>query len=336
LIWTEKYMKKTAHLIFNPVSGQGNAEQELASIASILSAEFDLKVYQTTPAINAKDLAIQAVAQQADLVIAAGGDGTVSAVAGQLLETGIPLGVIARGTANAFANALSIPTDVQNACQTILAGNTQAVDVAICNGHPMLLLAGIGLEANAIAAADREVKDRFGVLAYIMAGIQQLQEIETFAVTIETEDRILKCQASAITVANAAPPTSILAQGPDEIVYNDGLLDITIFAPTNTLDAAIASYHLLRSALESNVAKCDHVGYFRTHAVRITTDPPQKVVVDGELIDADIVEVRTVSLGLQLFVPGVIVENSGEDLSGLQDLVTLNQNNFALANDAEL
>jgi diacylglycerol kinase family enzyme len=65
---------------------------------------------------------------------------------------------------------LGIPTDIPNACQTILQGNIQAVDLATCNGYPMLLLVGIGLEANAIEAASREAKDRFGILAYTPHG----------------------------------------------------------------------------------------------------------------------------------------------------------------------
>jgi diacylglycerol kinase (ATP) len=161
-------MRKNAYLIFNPVAGQGNAEQELASIESILGTELELKIYQTTPEISAEDLATQAIAEQAELVIVSGGDGTVSAVAGKIVNTNIPLGIIPRGTANAFANAIGIPIDLNNACQTILDGEIQAVDLATCNGYPMMLLAGIGLEANAVEAASREAKDRFGVLAYIV------------------------------------------------------------------------------------------------------------------------------------------------------------------------
>lgn len=301
-------MKKIAHLIFNPVAGRGNAEQELKTIEGLLSEQFELKIYQTTPEVCAEDLTIQALSQPAELIIASGGDGTVSAVAGKLANTGIPLGVIARGTANAFANALGIPTDINSACQNILAGHTQTVDLATCNGYPMMLLAGIGLEANAIEAASREVKDRFGVLAYIMAGIGQLQALELFEVKIETDETTFTCQASAITVANAAPPTSILAQGVDEVIYTDGLLDITIFAPVNTLAALMASYHLLQSALQSRATMRDDIGYLRARKVRITANPPQKVVIDGEIVEADSIEVNCIPLGLNIFVPKIIAE----------------------------
>jgi YegS/Rv2252/BmrU family lipid kinase len=315
-----KSMKKTAYLIFNPIAGQGNAEQELATIESLLGEEFDLKIYQTTPEISAEDLATQALEAKPELIVASGGDGTVSAVAGKIVNTGIPLGIIPRGTANAFANAIGVPTATADACQTILAGETLGVDLAICNGYPMMLLAGVGLEANAIEAASRTAKDRFGVLAYIMAGIQQLQQLELFEVTIETEDTIVTCQASAITIANAAPPTSILAQGPEEVLYSDGLLDITIFAPANTLGALMASYHLLQSALQNRATMRDDIGYLRARTARVTTNPPQKVVIDGEIIEADAIEVNCIPLGLNVFVPRITPVDPTERLSGLPNL----------------
>ncbi len=314
-------MKKIAHLIFNPIAGQGNPEQDLATIVELLGAELELKIHQTTKDIGAAALAARAIAEHAELVIASGGDGTVSEVAGKLVNTGIPFGVIARGTANAFANALGIPTDIPNACSTILAGNSQAVDLAICNGYPMLLLVGIGLEANAIDAASREAKNRFGILAYIMAGIQQLGAMELFEVQIETEENVVTCQASAITVANAAPPTSILAQGSEKVDYTDGLLDITIFAPANKLGALMASYHLLQSALLDRATARDDIGYLRARKARITTTPPQKIVIDGEVIEAESIEIESIPSGLHVLVAEVPLAEPQSRLVGLPNLV---------------
>lgn len=313
-------MKPLAYLIFNPVAGQGNCDQELALIESLLSPEFELKIHQTTLTASAEELVTQAISQQPQLVIASGGDGTLSAVAGKIVNTGIPLGVIPRGTANAFANALGIPTDITNACQSIIAGHTKAIDMATCNGYPMLLLAGIGLEANAIDAASREIKDRFGILAYIMAGIQQLQEMELFEITIETESTVITCEATAVTIANAAPATSILAQGFDEVVYDDGLLDITIFAPASKMAALMASYHLLQSALQNRATVREDIGYLRARTIRISMNSPQKVVIDGEIIEADSIEVITIPLGLNIFVPNNIAAAPQERLTGLPNL----------------
>ncbi|MBD0346836.1 MAG: methylglyoxal synthase, partial [Coleofasciculus sp. Co-bin14] len=178
---------RVGYLIFNPISGQGNAQQDLALIQKLLEPQIRLNIHLTTPEITAEQLAKDAISQGAELIIASGGDGTVSAVAGAVIGTGIPLGVIARGTANAFAVALGIPTNIKAACETILAQTTCVVDAARCNGFPMILLAGIGFEAEMVERANREAKSRFGALAYIVAGIQQLNEQELFTTQIEIE-----------------------------------------------------------------------------------------------------------------------------------------------------
>ncbi|MEN9279157.1 MAG: diacylglycerol kinase family protein, partial [Thermostichus sp. DG_1_5_bins_95] len=198
--------QRFGYLIFNPISGQGDETQQLALIRQRLGVGMQLHVLLTQPDRDAKSLAEEALAAQPDLIIASGGDGTVSAVAGVLFGSGIPLGVIPRGTANAFAAALGIPNDLEKACDLILAGSTRVVDAARCKGQPMILLAGIGFEAETVERASRELKTRLGPLAYLVAGLQQLGEQEPFQVTMQVDGSEPEhLQATAITIANAAP-----------------------------------------------------------------------------------------------------------------------------------
>ncbi|BAU15551.1 methylglyoxal synthase [Leptolyngbya sp. NIES-3755] len=312
---------KTAHLIFNPVAGQGNAEQELDLIQRRLSEKFDLKTKLTTPDRDADELAAESVKEGAEAIFVSGGDGTVSAAANAVIRTGIPLGIIARGTANAFANALSIPTTIEAACETILNQQTKTVDVAFCNGRPMVLLAGIGFEAETVRLANRETKDRFGILAYVIAGLRQLRNLDHFEAEVETDDKILSFTASALTVANAAPATSVLAQGPAGLVVDDGLLDLTIVAPSNRTSAIAATYHLLQSALSGNPAERDDIGYLRSKRFKITTNPAQRVVVDGEMVGTTPIEVECVPSGLTVFMEDPEANIPTEKIDGLPDLV---------------
>jgi diacylglycerol kinase family enzyme len=137
---------------------------------------------------------------------------------------------------------MGIPTNLKEACEVALNGKIHTIDTALCNDAPMVLLAGVGLEAAVVERASRNAKDRLGVLAYAIASIQQLREMESFEAMIDTDERVLTVQACAITVANVAPPTSILAQGPAEISAEDGLLDVTIVAPKGMGSALAASY----------------------------------------------------------------------------------------------
>lgn len=313
-------MFKNVYLIFNPVSGQGNPELELSLIKQEIGAHANLTVLETTPEITAEMLSQQAIDAGADCVIASGGDGTVSTVAGALINKEAVLGIVPRGTANAIAAAFDISDNVKEACRTILDGVPRKVDVAECNGKPLILLAGVGLEADVVSQANRQLKDRIGSAAYILSAFQQVRNLDVFEVSMETADRIITVEASAITVANVAPATSVLAQGASDVVPYDGLLDVTIFAPEGTGSAIAASYNLFQTALNKRSTNREDVGYFRCKAVKIDARPAQKVVLDGEMIGDTPIEVRCVPKGLKLMTPKVGNFDPLEKLEGLPGL----------------
>lgn len=301
---------RIAHLIFNPVSGQGNPNQDLKLIRQILEPQIQVNVILTEAGIAPGEQAKAAIASGADLILASGGDGTVSAVAEAVMQTDMPLGVIPRGTANAFSVALGIPTNLRAACETILAGTTRQVDVATCNGLPMVLLGGIGFEAETVERANREMKNRFGVLAYLVAGMQQIADQEAFEAELEIDGEINKFECSAITVANAAPPTSVLAQGFGEVINDDGLLDITIGLSSieaegigARLQGVGAIADLFTAALVKRPTQNEDILSLRVPKIKVTTNPPQKVVVDGEIVGTTPVEFVCLSKGLTILAP---------------------------------
>ena len=294
-IITKLGQNRFAYLIFNPVSGQGNAEKDIAFIQQLLKPQIHLAIHLTNPDTSPVNLAQEAIVAGVDLIIASGGDGTVSAVAGAIIGTGIPLGVIPRGTANAFASALGIPGNIKGACEVILTGITHTIDAARCNLHPLILLAGIGFEAETVERADREAKKLLGPLAYILAGMQQLNEHELFDTEIQVEGVVSHFQAGAITIANAAPYTSVLAQGMGQVIPNDGLLDITIGTQNTKIEAIDAMIDLLGAALMKSTVRREDTISFRTQEIKVTTNPPQKVVVDGEIIGTTPVEIQCIT-----------------------------------------
>jgi YegS/Rv2252/BmrU family lipid kinase len=313
-------IQRSACLIFNPVAGQGDPEQDLLTIQSLLEPEIALDIRLTTPEVDAGQLAREAVERGVHMIIVSGGDGTISAAAEAVVGTSIPLGVISRGTANAFASALTLPNTIEAACETILQGRPKVVDAALCNGKPMVLLAGIGFEAEMVEKADRDTKNRFGMLAYIMAGVKQLREFESFEARIETQEKVITLTAGAVTIANAAPPTSVLAQGPAGIICDDGLLDLTVVAPANPAGAIASAYHLLQTALSGDAAERDDIGYLRAKRIKVTTNPPQKVVLDGEIIGTTPIDVECIPGGLTILMPIAEEVQHLEKLEGLPEL----------------
>ncbi|MBD0335533.1 MAG: methylglyoxal synthase [Cyanobacteria bacterium Co-bin13] len=294
---------RVGHLIFNPIAGQGDPDNDLALIRRLLEPQVQLNVICTEVGVSPAAQAKAALEVGTDLIIASGGDGTVSAVAGAVMGTDTPLGVIARGTANAFATALGIPTDIPGACETILSGTTLKVDGARCNDEPMILLAGIGFEAGFVERANRDLKNRLGPLAYLLAGVQQFNEGEIFQASIQIDGKESEVQSGAITIANAAPPTSVLAQGFGNVVFDDGLLDVTIATSQTRLQSFNALTSLFASALVNSPTNREDIICLRTAKIKVSTDPPQKIAVDGEILGTTPIEVECLPNALTVFAP---------------------------------
>ena len=303
---------RRGYLIFNPIAGQGDPETELAEIRSYLEPQFMLQVWKTQPDLDpadqAKELikeikAFDAEGEGESIIIASGGDGTVGAVASALQGSDIPLGIIPRGTANAFSVALGIPTGVKAACTNLLLGNLRRVDVAVCNERPMILLAGLGFEAGMVDKASRELKNILGPMAYIFSGARQLVDQQPFQATMQIDGNEYQLDTSAITVANAAPATSVMAQGFGEVIPDDGLLEVIVATPKDRMAGFSVLSSLAWSAIKSSNANHSNIACFRTKQIEIKLNDVQKLVIDGEVLDAETVTVSVNPQALQVVAP---------------------------------
>jgi YegS/Rv2252/BmrU family lipid kinase len=296
-------MKTSAALILNAAAGGGSGSLELEGVRARLAERLELQVFETSAERSPDACARDALAGGAELVIAAGGDGTVSGVASALVGSQATLGIIPRGTANSFAEALEIPTDAEQAITTILDGETVTVDSARANGEPMILHASVGFHAAVVAGTSSEAKSRFGVIAYLAKALEQVSESSTFKVELESETMRVACRANNITVASVAPPSTLLAQGPTVLLPNDGTLDVTIVAAEGLAEAVATGLHLFRAASQEQAATRPNIGYFACQRVRIDTDPPQALMIDGEDAGQGRLVVECVPNSLKVRVP---------------------------------
>jgi len=306
-------------LVFNPAAGRGN-EGRAARIQELLNQTFSVQLLETTEERDAGACAADAIRHGARMVVAAGGDGTVGAVAEVLRHTRIPLGIIPCGTANSVAAALQLPSDVDGACLALVQGIARCMDTAVCNGRSMVLMASVGLHAETISDTPRDLKNRWGRIAYVMEGLQKLRELNPFHVTIETDALVVGCDAVAVTVANMAPVTTVLAQGPATVQGDDGLLDITIVSANSVLDAVAAGAHLLATAAAKAPATRDNVGYLQARSAHITTDRAQRLMVDGEDAGEGPLQVTCEPQSLWVMVPRGPPPAPTQKLDGLPNL----------------
>lgn len=248
-----------------------------------------------------------ALADGARLIVAAGGDGTVSGCATELVGTGVPLGVLPLGTSSSFCAALEIPADLDGALANLARTELRTVDVGIARSaageRTMILHCMIGLHAETIAGTSTSAKQRWGVLAYAASALRTLASFDPFAVEISTGTHHVRCRAVAIAAANVAPPKTVLAHGPSHLLADDGQVDVTIVAIDTIAEAIATGVHLYRSALEHEPATRDNVGSFSAPTVAITCEPPQAVLVDGEPFGHTPLTIETLQRALVVVAP---------------------------------
>lgn len=307
----ELLIKNKAYLIANPVSGTKMWEQNEHLIVARLSAYYDLKIMTTTPERNGIVLAKEAMQEKPDMIIACGGDGTVAEVASVLVNTDCKLGIIPFGTANALAHVLmgirSKIIPVEQACDLIIDGQSNQIDTAYCNDELMLLLAGIGFEQQMIEKADRDAKNTSGQFAYLQGFWQALgeQKAQNFRVQLDDSEP-QEINTNSLIVANAAPFTTLLAQGGGQPDHNDGLLDVNWLTPSkdaSTNPLSIAEL-VFSSMTQTHLAINSH--HTNAKKVEITAQEPIKYVLDGETKEAEKLVIKIAPASLNVISAEVV------------------------------
>ena len=289
-------LTKTLCLIANPVSGGGKWGQEKQYILSQLNPHFIVSVKETTPDISARELAEQAVKQGTAIIVACGGDGTVTEVASVCADNRATLGVIPLGTANAlsqvFHGYISKIIPIQRACDVIIEGYTQNIDTALCNDELMLLVAAVGFEQEMIASADREEKNQGGQMAYLRGLWDAISTNETMSLEVCFDDETKNIiETPSFVVANAAPITTALAQGGDEPDVTDGKLDITWLTPQQDSETQFLSLAELVFSNAENKKQSQRIQHKQVKKLVVNLPDKAKYAIDGEIREANKLEI---------------------------------------------
>ena len=239
-------------------------------------------------------LARAAVAGGARMIVAAGGDGTVRACAQALAGTQVPLAIVPLGTANLAARALGIPPRIGGSLATAFGGQERRIDLAVAGGAAgaavagvpggagdltFAAMAGIGLDAEVVAATPRLLKRRAGWLAYGAAGIAHLAgRGERFTVRLD-DDEPLARQARCVVVGNAGLLPGGFTLLP-RAQLDDGLLDVGILAPAGPGGWLRVAHQVLAGSGRDGRPLERHQA--RRVEIRAETELPREV--DGEVI----------------------------------------------------
>ncbi len=255
-----------------------------------------------------RDAARDAANAGSPLVIAAGGDGTVRAVAEGLAQTKTPLGILPRGTANVLARELNLPqSDMQKALEICTGGVSRAIDMGRIGDRYFLLMASVGFDALAIENVDQALKGAVGVSAYWVSGFATLASFTPPELTLTLDNGETRRSAPAFmaVVANTAKYGGSYHIAPDAIL-DDGLLDVCVFEAGPNLPVAVqrATFAGQMGAMVLGRHRLDpDVRSYRARRIEIVTDPPVLAQVDGDALGTTPLVIEVAPRALLVRVP---------------------------------
>jgi YegS/Rv2252/BmrU family lipid kinase len=252
---------------------------------------------ETTAEDPGRGQARSAVSAGASLVLACGGDGTVTACAEGVVGSGVPLAVIPMGTGNLLARNLGLPTDLEEALEVALGGARQPADVGRVNGKMFVVMTGVGLDARMLSGTSDSLKKRLGWLAYAISAVRHLG-MRPMRVTVTADGgRPRRMRAKALIVGNVGGLQGGVPLLPDARP-DDGRLDAVALMPDGLAGwLSVAAGVLLRHRA--------HGGIYRVQfaELQVTLDRPQLWELDGEVMGSTgrlTVEVQPGALLLQV------------------------------------
>jgi YegS/Rv2252/BmrU family lipid kinase len=230
-----------ACLITNPKGGRGGID--LAPILPVLAAHgWDVTVRHKQGGGHATELAREAAAEGYDVVVAAGGDGTVGEVIDGLVGTDVAVGVLPGGTANLWSKEIGVSGNLAQAALQLVGAQRRRIDVGHLTingkkGQHFLLMAGLGLDAAVVSKLDKGLKKRVGMLAYVPAIGKALPQSAPFAVRVDLDGVTWQGEVLQIVIGNTRRYANVTSVTPDAYI-DDGRLDVALLTPSNPVSAA--------------------------------------------------------------------------------------------------
>jgi len=273
---------KRARLIYNPTSGREEMRRRLPDILQRLDlAGIETTAHATIGEGDATACAIDAVERGYDMIIAAGGDGTLYEVINGLapLEKRPPLGILPVGTTNDFARAMNIPRNWSDACDLILGQHTRPIDLGLAGDRYFINIAGGGSLTELTYEVPIKLKTMIGQLAYYVKGLEKMTRLRPSELIIRAEGiGEFHEEFMLFLIANSNSIGGMDKLAPNARI-DDGLFDVLLVKRCNLAEfIRIASL-----AMRGEHMSDPHVVHFRTSQLEVTSPEYVQLNLDGEL-----------------------------------------------------
>ena len=236
-------------------------------------------------------------------VVAVGGDGTVGVALRGTAGTEVPVAIVPCGTGNQLALNFGVPSSLEESVGVAVEGSVVKIDIGRANGEPFALMAGAGLDADVMTDATTELKNRFGFAAYLYSGLKNVIVPPSADFRIVADEHEVEVNASMVLLANAgqlkAGPFPVELTVAPESSFQDGLIDVCIYAPRNLPEVAGLLWQVARRKFAGN----ERMIFLQAKKIRIESNPPVAIQIDGEPRGETPIEVEIEPLGGRILVP---------------------------------
>ncbi len=271
---------KTARIIYNPTSGREAFKESLAEVLECLEVGgYITSTHATTCAGDATQAAAKACDLGFDLIVAAGGDGTVNEVVNGMAayDERPALGIIPMGTVNDFAKALHIPPTIDEAVEMIVSGRSARIDIGRMNSKYFINIAGGGKITEVSYEAPSKLKSIIGPLAYYVKGIEMLPKIRSTNVKIEYDDNVFEGKVMLFMLGLTNSIGGFEKLVPDARL-NDGKFTLIIVEEASLAEIG----HIMTLATRGEHLKHPKVHFFKAEEVDISSFEEVHLNLDGE------------------------------------------------------
>ena len=271
---------KRARIIYNPTSGRELFKKHLPEVLVRLEqAGYETSCHATTGEGDATDAARQAVERKFDLVIAAGGDGTINEVVNGIAEQPYrpKVGIIPVGTTNDFARAIGVPRSIDVACDVIVDGVSVPIDIGRVNDKYFINIAGGGRLTELTYEVPSKLKTMIGQLAYYLKGIEMLPSIKSTHVEIEYDGKLFEGEIMLFLVSLTNSVGGFEKLAPDSSL-SDGLFDLLILKKVHLADFIKAA----SLAVRGEHIHDPNVLYVKANRIKVKTEQKMQLNLDGE------------------------------------------------------
>lgn len=272
--------KKDMLFIYNPKAGKAQIRNHLVDILDIFVKDgYEVTVYPT----QARGDAIKKIRRKKDkydIVVCSGGDGTLDeAFTGMMqCKKKVPIGYVPAGSTNDFALSLNIPKNMVQAAETVVNGETYAVDVGMFNDDVFVYIAAFGLFTEVSYETDQQIKNILGHVAYLLEGMKRLAAIKSYKLKVTVNDEVIEDEFIFGMITNSYSVGGFQRITGNNVELDDGEFEITLIKkPQNPIELNRVMAALVDRDIDAECMYC-----FKAGEVHIESEEDVSWTLDGE------------------------------------------------------